>query len=89
MKLLYCKSCGDIFSLGYREKSCSCGNTKGKYFEDGLHAVYSGDQSIPLGISNPSFHDALHNQPEEGMGKNFEAFIIPKECKTFVKTKTK
>lgn len=40
---------------------------------------------MPLGISNPSFVDALKKQPEEGMGCRFEAFVIPKKCPTLKK----
>lgn len=40
---------------------------------------------MPLGIANSSFIDALKNQPEEGMGKRFEAFVIPKQCPTLRK----
>lgn len=84
MKLIYCKECGDIFNLTYEEKQCECGNSKGRYYEDGLHAYYTGS-SIPLGFSNPHFFLALDMQPEEGLGYEFSAFVIPKECKTFKK----
>ena len=87
MKLLRCNKCGHIFNLTTEKKrTCSCGESSGKYYEDGLHAVYSGD-CIPLGFSNHTLSMALSSQPDEGWGKNFEAFVIPKVCKTFTKIK--
>jgi len=85
MKLLMCKNCGDIFSLSYEEKTCKCQNVKGKYI-DNLNATYSGEYAIPIGFNNFDFGDAIYNQPFYGMGKRFEAFVIPKTCDTFVKT---
>jgi hypothetical protein len=84
MKLIYCKKCMDVISLRYEERKCECGESSGKYFEDGLHAVYSGP-SIPLIFANSSFGEALLNQPESGDGEVFEAFVIPEQCLTFVK----
>lgn len=93
MKLLYCPECGDIFNLTTTEKSCSCGATSGRYL-DYLNAVYKG--GIPLGITNTSFENAIARQAwlnEEKeipfLGANFEAFVIPSNCKTFKKEKQK
>jgi hypothetical protein len=79
MKLLLCKTCGDVFNLQRHFKSCGCGLASGKY-TDNLYAEYSG--GIPIGFNNSSLVKALLNQPENGMGERFEAFIIPKECPT-------
>jgi len=85
MKLLVCNKCYDVFNIVRKEeRSCSCGESKGRYHEDGLHAYYIGD-ATPLGFSNFSYLDALENQPESGMGEKFEAFVIPKKCPTFKK----
>lgn len=84
MKLLMCKHCGDVFSLDYEEKCCKCKSVKGKYL-DNLNAEYSGDNAIPLGFANGSISEAIKNQPLNGMGYNFNAFVIPKDCDTFVK----
>jgi hypothetical protein len=83
MKLLYCRLCGDIFSLDTKLKQCGCGDTKGLYMEDKLNAEYSGVSAMPLGITNMTFREAVRMQPEDGMGYNFVAFVIPKECPTF------
>jgi hypothetical protein len=84
MKLLRCNKCLDVFSIHYDVRECSCGETSGKYFEDGLHAIYKGD-CTPLGFANGSFRQAIHNQPEKGWGEDFTAFVIQKECDTFKK----
>lgn len=84
MKLIVCRSCGDVLSLKKERKECGCGKSYGWYKEDGLHAVYGGP-CTPLGFANDSFHNGILNQPEEGKGRVFTAFVIAKECKTFVK----
>ena len=86
MKLLMCLNCNDIFNLNLEEKKCRCGLTIGKY-TDQLHAVYSGEYAIPLGLTNSSLIKAIQNQPTNGLGELFTAFVIPKECPTFVKGK--
>ena len=87
MKLLFCKGCGDTFSICVEEeRSCKCGNTKGEYVNR-LDAIYSGDDAVPLGFANGSFVNALRNQPEEGLGDDFTAFVISKDCLTFRKVK--
>lgn len=60
MKLLLCLECNDIFSLDLKKKKCSCGKTKGQYI-DHLNAIYEGDSALPIGISNPSFREAVLN----------------------------
>ncbi len=65
------------------EKSCKCGKAKGKYV-DYQFAEYSGMSAVPLGISNPSLFNAVLNQPPNGMGELFTAFVIPNFCETFV-----
>ena len=80
MKLIICLNCDDVFKLDYKERTCKCGRAKGKYLKDGYNAVYSG--GMPLGFNNSSLTSAMRNQPEEGMGRVFEAFVIPKSCPT-------
>lgn len=84
MKLLYCKSCKSVFNLWYHEKKCECGETSGKYLDE-LNAIYSGEFSVPIGFDNTIFHTAMFLQPESGMVKRFDAFVIAKECPTFIK----
>jgi len=79
MKLLYCEHCGDLFNLTNEEKTCKCGKAKGKYFGN-LYAEVSG--GIPIGIQNFSFFNAIKARPRTGLGKRFEAFVIPKICET-------
>ena len=85
MKLLLCKNCQDVIRLVQGEvRTCRCGKVSGKYLDD-LNAIYSGEEAIPLGLANGSLVEALRNQPEEGKGKVFTAFVIPKNCYTFEK----
>ena len=82
MKLIYCKSCHDIFRLWFEKRTCKCGKSGGWYLS-GLNAEIWGD-ALPLGIDNYSFLAATMNQPKEdaGKGATFEAFVIPAKCKT-------
>ena len=81
MKLIYCPQCHDVVKLAFDARSCECEASHGYYKADGLNAVYSG-LAVPLGFANHSFQAAILDQPDEGMGGRFEAFIIPKSCPT-------
>ena len=59
-----------------------CGKSRGTVKPDGLNAIISGDNCVVIGFSNPSLHNSIMNQPQKGMGKDFVAFVIPKECPT-------
>ncbi|KOY81877.1 hypothetical protein I6G82_22915 [Lysinibacillus macroides] len=83
MKILMCTNCMDVFNLKLEEKTCTCGKTCGKYLDE-LHAVFKGP-AIPMGFTNSSLIKAVNNQPLEGQGEEFTAFVIPKKCDTFVK----
>ena len=86
MKLLFCTKCTDIFNLVEgREKSCSCGFTKGKYI-DKLNAEYEGDP-ILLGLRSSQFIHSVQQNYHYGLSLDFTAFTINKDCKTFVKRK--
>ena len=82
MKLLYCPKCDDVFKLAYAKRSCKCGKVSGKYLLDGLQAVYTG--GVPLGFANSSLLIAIKNQRPGGLGREFIAFVIPKNCATMV-----
>lgn len=86
MKLLYCRRCHDIIKLSQHLKTCDCGNVKGMY-SDLRQAQFVGEFAVPLGIKNSSFNEAINKQPEtdndDGLSDvTFEAFVIPKICKT-------
>ena len=83
MKLILCPDCQDVKKIRTEEIIyCYCGNSWGKYLDD-LHAEIGG-KAIPIGFGNYSLVSALKNRPEEdnGSGGKFEAFVIPKGCKT-------
>lgn len=79
MKLLFCSSCSDVFSLDMELKTCSCGKTSGRY-TDHLNAEYSGE-GVMIGFNNSTFINALRNP-----GSDFIAFTIKEPCRTFKKT---
>jgi len=83
MKLICCSQCFDVVSLRKEPRVCSCGQSSGHYLDE-LNAEYAG-AAVPLGFDNHSFIDALRNQPDSGWGRTFDAFVIPKECDTFIK----
>jgi len=88
MKLIICKKCTDVVRLKpHKVKYCDCGESSGKYIND-TEAWYEGN-CIPLGFANSSLAHALKNQPEEGPGNIFIAFVIEKDCKTFNNQNTK
>lgn len=84
MKLLFCPNCQDVRKLSYKLVVCNCGASRGWYEKDGLHATIRG-KAIPLGFANSSLLEAVIDQPEEGTGKVFTAFVIPKDCPTVIK----
>lgn len=87
MKLFYCIKCQDIVRpYPGKTRSCECGNLTVTPHPDNITVEYSGDNVIPIGFNNSSFLLAAKNQPEDGWGKSFEAFIIPKQTKTIIKT---
>lgn len=85
MKLLYCSTCGDIVVLRKYPRNCECNKISGYFEENGLTAVITG--GIPLGFVNYSFVTALMCRPDSGKGKEFKAFVIPKNCITIKEKK--
>lgn len=87
MKLVLCKKCQDVVRLTSEMRQCKCRASGGCYIDD-IQAVYWGEEAVPLGFDNPSLVYAIQHQPETpGVGRKFEAFVIPKVCDTFKKVK--
>lgn len=84
MKLIFCPKCQDVVKLDLGGRLCKCKASGGYYKRDELNAVYTG-AAIPLGFANSTLVEAIENQPDEGMGEGFVAFVIPKSCPTFKK----
>ncbi len=88
MKLIYCEKCGDIFNLRKKTKSCSCGETSGKYINNIIAEIH-GD-CLPIGIANNIFKIAKviqKNADDKELEKNcrLEAFFISKYSKNIIK----
>lgn len=79
MKLIFCPECEDIVKLQLEHRSCRCGKSGGMYYRDGTGAMITG-AAIPIGIHNSTFAEAIRKQPSHGRGKEFTAFVIPKNC---------
>lgn len=82
MKLLLCKECQDVVRLIDTKRTCKCGKVGGRYIDD-INAVYFGATAVPIGFANSTLVNAFQNQPENGMGQYFDAFVIPKDCPTY------
>lgn len=81
MKLLLCTKCQDIVRpLIVEERKCFCGTCSIIGLSDNITIKYSGESAIIIGFNNSSLVNAVRNQPENGMGKDFIAFVIPKQC---------
>ncbi len=84
MKLIFCPECWDVVKLDVDSvRKCKCEKSSGVYLDD-LNATYSGS-AVPLGFSNPSLARALRSQPDFAPGRVFDAFVIEKNCPTFIK----
>lgn len=76
MKLLYCKTCGDIIRLIRVPRTCMCTDCSGHY-TDSIMAEVSGPCLI-IGFHNPEFYDAVHADLDKTKkGVEFLAFMIP------------
>lgn len=80
MKLFYCTTCHDVVALHYQIRECECGLSMG-YYTDQLNAEIAGP-CVPIGFHNTHFLAALENQPTNGPGRTFTAFVIEKNCPT-------
>lgn len=85
MKLIFCMECQDVVkaSTNGEWRSCQCGESSARYIDE-LNAEYKG-YCKPIGFNNSSLGAALQNQPKRGRGRNFEAFVIPENVRTFKK----
>ena len=80
MKLIFCLACQDVVRLEIEnEKFCKCGQSSGKYEEDGHCAWYSG-KAVPIGMGNKKFAEAIVSK-----GKNFDAWVFDPAYKKFVR----
>lgn len=74
MKLLLCRSCGNIKELGLVRTICACGKAMGYYENDGINAKVSGMGEL-IGIANPDIDEAL-NRPDHNMPYAIRCWLI-------------
>ena len=80
MKLIFCQECQDVIKLLSAERSCSCGNSGGRYLEDLITAEIWG-AAVPIKIENDDFLGALPRTREgaEPAERRFEASIFSEQ----------
>lgn len=86
MKLILCKHCQDIVRPYPKQvRTCHCGDVKVECLNElDIIVTATEEWAVPIGFNNRSFVTAVYQQPEQGMGKDFTAFVIPKKCSSIV-----
>jgi hypothetical protein len=60
-----------------KRRTCACGSSSGVYLADGLHAEFSGDWAVPLGLDNNTLKWGAANYADFAMSSRIDAWIIP------------
>ena len=93
MKLFLCNQCGEVFSLGFRHRTCVGGHGGGVYLNDGVTAAVWGprETTFLLALGNATLEQALRDQVTRGdtrrkiilaygiepAGRSLDAWLIP------------
>lgn len=81
MKLLLCSKCDDVIKLTVGKwRRCECGQTSGRYLEDGDKAEVS-EGCIVLGINSTSLSEAVRHRNDDALrtispSLGFSAFVF-------------
>ncbi|WP_250628382.1 hypothetical protein [Pinirhizobacter soli] len=81
MKLILCPSCEDVFKLALDIRRCTCGKSWGRYLAGGIDAEISAT-AVPIGFANSTLLRAIRSRPDHGLGVQFTAFVIARECES-------
>ena len=83
MKLIYCTECNDMVRLSENLEYCHCGESYGKNANT-LESLYGG-KAVPIGISDPSLVNAVHNFNSDLLvdTEEIQAMVFPKNHKRF------
>lgn len=86
MKLILCKQCQDIVRPYPREtRYCNCGDVKVECLNElDIIVTATEEWAVPIGFNNHSFLNAVREQPDSGMGRDFTAFVIPRKCPSII-----
>lgn len=80
VKLLLCLNCADVVKMGGDMRHCQCGQSFGRYLEDGS-TVQQTRGSISIALRNHELRDAIsvfHDNPHEWHPLLvFRAFLNP------------
>ncbi len=92
MKLFLCRKCKDVVRCFYKERTCKCGESSGKYLENGVEAIFRGKNCVPLGMDNNAIAKAVQmadienkhqKTPTTCSGVDFKTFVIL-DCSTTI-----
>lgn len=76
MKLLLCRKCQDVVKFQTTERSCLCGECKGRYLKDRHTVEYSGEPAVILGVDNNSLRHAICSvDPDLDFGARIAAIV--------------
>lgn len=82
MKLFLCPMCADIMAMLVKDwRSCRCGESAGRYLEDGDFVEVSG-KAIPIGILNSTVLAAVRNWGKDNpslVDLDIKAFLFKKD----------
>jgi hypothetical protein len=80
MKLLLCLSCADVIKMNAKIRHCQCGQSSGRYLDDGS-TVEQSHGSISIALHNHELRDAIsafHSDPRQWHPLMvFRAFLNP------------
>jgi len=92
MKLFLCRKCQDVVRCFEEERKCKCGECTGKYLGNGLDAVFSGENCVPIGMDGNGIVKAIKMadienkyqiEPTTCKGVDFKTFVIL-DCATTI-----
>lgn len=76
MKLIMCPNCEDVRKLSFAGVACECGETMGRYLDEGSKKAVVSTDAIVIGV--PGF-DAKSTKVM------FKAFIVPRSASTVLR----
>lgn len=88
MKLVFCKTCNDMFSLRDGEpRTCWCGESAGRYLAGGA-GIYSGAAAIPICFGAGELRRAIRERADLGSGQRFAVWVVARQSQSFTRADT-
>lgn len=80
MKLMVCRSCGDVVLLRMEQRNCWCGTSSGRYLDDRATVEQSAG-TLSIALDNQGLRDAVATFDAQPQGWHplmmFRAFLNP------------